>query len=297
MRQDREQRRAVSCGLVSLHPSPPERMRDTLPIHPPPPLLSDVPRLHPAERVQGADNLTGQAPVLPDDKGGPPRVHVAEKVPRTKVAIGDPEVTRLHRAQHRGAQRALLGVPIFTRTDITHEARRGLVDHQRLAGQGARRNPAQCVQPRLTRFKRVAIDALHLGARQPGHAFTTHMLDQWRQLAGALAYQCRRSVGLDLLEFVVDGDHRRPDLRFVSPIGRVHGGLEAKDDVTHEVVDRRKQQVACLRLLGRALLPQIEGIGPQDALQCASNHHRDGATIDKALKDGTEHHGLLMGGN
>src|SRR6266705_4753614 len=105
-------------------------MSDTLPIHHPHPLLSDLPRLHPAERVQGDYNLKGQAPVLPDDKGGPPRVNVAEKVPRTKVAIGDPEVTRLHCAPHRGAQRALLGVPIFTRKGITHYARRGLVDYQ-----------------------------------------------------------------------------------------------------------------------------------------------------------------------
>ena len=272
-------------------------MSDTLPIHHPHPLRSDVPRLHPTERVQRADNLKGQAPVLPEDKGGSTRVNVAEKVPRTKVAIGDPEVTRLHRTQYRGEQRALLGVSIFTRNDITHSARRGLVDHQRLAGQGARINPAQCVQPMLTRFKRVAIDDLYLVARQPGHAFTTHMLDQWHQLAGALAYQFRRSVGLELLEFVVDGDHRRPDLRFVSPIGRVYGGLDAKDDLTHEILDRRKQQVACLLLLGRALIPQIEGIGPQDTLQRAPNHHRDGATIDKALKDGTEHNGLLIGGN
>src|SRR4249919_2240695 len=104
-------------------------MSAPLPISHPHPLLSDVPRLRPAERVQGADNLKGQAPVLPDDKGSPPRVNVAEQVPRTKVAISDPEVTRLHRAQHRGEQRALLGVPIFTRKDIAHQARRGLVDY------------------------------------------------------------------------------------------------------------------------------------------------------------------------
>ena len=144
------------------------------------PLLSDVPRLHPAERVQRADNLKGQAPVLPDDKGGPPRVNIAEKLPRTKVAIGNPEVTRLHCAQHRGEQRALLGVPIFTRKDIAHQARRRLVDHQRLAGQGASLNPSQVFQPMLTRFNRVAIDDLHLVARQPGRACTAHVLDQWR---------------------------------------------------------------------------------------------------------------------
>jgi len=67
--------------------------------------------------------------------------------------------------------------------------------------------------------------------------------------------------------------------------------------VPPEVRDRRKPQVSGLRLVGCARRPQIEGIGPQDALQCAPDHHRDGAAIDQALPHVTEHTGLLMGGN
>lgn len=207
MRHDGEQRGPIPGGVVELEPQPPTHMPAALRIDHAYPLRSALPCLHPTERVQRAEKLTGYAPVFSDDKGSPPRVNVAEKLTRTEVAIGNPEVTRLHRLEDAPEERSLLGMAIFTRKDIAHQAHAGLVDYERLARQGTRLNPAPFFQPMLTRFNRVAVDDLHLGARQPGRAFTTHVLDQGRSLACALADQFRRGMGLDLLEFVVDGDH------------------------------------------------------------------------------------------
>jgi hypothetical protein len=81
--------------LVSLDPQTPERMRDTLPIHHPHPLLSHFSRLHTTQRAQRRANLAGQASMLPHDKARPSMIDVAQKVSRTEVAIGNPEVTRL----------------------------------------------------------------------------------------------------------------------------------------------------------------------------------------------------------
>ena len=90
----------------------------------------------------------------------------------------------------------------------------------------------------LTCFKAIAINNLDLIAVEPGCAVTAQWLDQRRQLVGTLADQCCRGVGLDLFECVVDRDHRRPDLRFLNPIGRMDRGLQAKDHLTHQVIDR-----------------------------------------------------------
>ena len=46
-------------------------------------------------------------------------IDIAQKVPRTEVAIGNPEVTRLHRLEDAIKQRALLGMTIFARKHVT----------------------------------------------------------------------------------------------------------------------------------------------------------------------------------
>jgi len=45
--------------------------------------------------------------------------------------------------------------PIFTRKDLAHQARSGLVDHQRLPGQGASLHPSECFASMRTRFHRL----------------------------------------------------------------------------------------------------------------------------------------------
>src|SRR6266508_5633191 len=107
-------------------------MRDTLPIHHPHPLLSNFSRLHTTQWAQRRANLEGQAPMLPNDKARPAMIDVAQKVPRTEIAIGNPEVTRLHRLEDATEQRALLGMAIFARKNVTHQALIRCIDHQRL---------------------------------------------------------------------------------------------------------------------------------------------------------------------
>jgi len=99
MRHEREQRRAISSGVVSRDPQTPERLRDTLPIHHPPPLLSNFARLHTPQRAPRRAHLEGQTPLLPNDTARPAMIDDAQKVPRPEGAIGNPEVTRLHRLE------------------------------------------------------------------------------------------------------------------------------------------------------------------------------------------------------
>jgi len=70
--------------------------------------------------------------MLPNDTAGSSMIDVAQQVPRTKVAIGNPEVTRLHRLEDTTEQRALLGMAIFARKNVTHHALIRCRDHQRL---------------------------------------------------------------------------------------------------------------------------------------------------------------------
>ena len=90
----------------------------------------------------------------------------------------------------------------------------------------------------LACFKTIAIDNLDLIAVEPGLAVTSQLLDQRCQLVGTIADQRCRGVRLDLLQFIVNRDYRRPHLRFLRPIGCMDRGLQAKDHLTHQVIDR-----------------------------------------------------------
>ena len=146
-----------------------------------------------------------------------------------------------------------------------------------------------------TGFKTIAIDTLDLIAPEPGRAITSQLRDQRCQLVGTRADQGCRGVGLNLFAFVVDRDHRRPDLRLLRPLGRMDGRLQAKDHLTHQVLDDGKYQRSGILLLSGALIPPIKGIRPQYALQRATHHHRDRTFFDTPLKHVTEHRGLLEG--
>src|SRR5918998_305575 len=158
-------------------------MCDALRIHDPNALLRELSCLHTAERAKGRDYLKRQSLVLPDDKRAASRVAIAEKLARAEVAIGNPEVLRLHRAQDRAQQRALLRVAIFTGKDVADQAPHRFIDHERLTRQSTRGNPAQFFETMLTRFDTVAVDNLH-------------------------------------------------------PVAGMHRGLNAKDDLTQQVIDR-----------------------------------------------------------
>jgi hypothetical protein len=46
-------------------------------------------------------------------------------------------------------------------------------------------------------------------------------------------------------------------------------------------------------VIGGTFIELIELLGAQHAFEGATNHHRDGTALDKALKDLTEHGGIL----
>src|SRR5882672_1699820 len=141
-------------------------MSDTLPIDHPHPLLSDFSRLHTTQRAQRRSNLAGQALMLPNDTAGPALIDVAKKVPRTEVAIGNPEGTRRHRLEDETEQRALVGMAIFARKNVTHHALIRCIDHQRLPRESAGFNPSQPLEPMRACFKTIAIDHLDLIASE-----------------------------------------------------------------------------------------------------------------------------------
>src|SRR6266568_7264743 len=69
----------------------------------------------------------------------------------------------------------------------------------------------------------------HAVPRQPGGTRTIQLLNPWRQHRRTLAYQLRRGVGLDPIEFVRERDEGDPTLVFLVPIGCAYRGLDTKD--------------------------------------------------------------------
>jgi hypothetical protein len=66
-----------------------------------------------------------------------------------------------------------------------------------------------------------------------------------------------------------------------------------QDDSAHQLVHGRKQQRAGVWVVCGTFLELIELLGASHALKGATHPHRDGAALDKALADVTEHDGLL----
>ena len=81
----------------------------------------------------------------------------------------------------------------------------------------------------------------------------------------------------------------------VSLVSRTHRGLDTKDDLVHQIIDAGEQEGSGLWLLRGALIPQIESIGAQHALERSADHDRDGALLHKSFKHVAEHGGLLDG--
>jgi hypothetical protein len=93
-------------------------------------LLGHVTRLDASRRAEWTDNLIGQSFMLARDEKAPATVNIAEQLPCTKVAISNPEVIGLHGLENRRKQRALLGMAIFTRKDVAHDAVGRFIHHQ-----------------------------------------------------------------------------------------------------------------------------------------------------------------------
>jgi hypothetical protein len=99
--------------------------------------------------------------MMAHDENSPVRVDGAAKLPCTAVAIGDPQSPSVHGLESLAKQGALLGMAIFTQQDITHQALRGLIDHQGFPRSGASLYLAQGLEPPFTRFKTMAIKNRH----------------------------------------------------------------------------------------------------------------------------------------
>jgi hypothetical protein len=255
----------IARRLIQLHPDPSKQVGLSLGIPYLPPLLRHLTGLDATHRAQRRDRLKGEALMLAGDEPGVPVVDRAQEGTGTAIAVLYPEVMRLHGLQHLPEHRALLRMAVFTGKDIAHEASCGLIDDEGCARQGAGLHLAQHFEASLTRFKAIAIQHFHPIPRQPGSTRPIELLDQRRQHRRTITYQLRRGVRLDPVEFVRDRDERGPDRVFVVPIRRTHRGLDAKDDLAEDVIDRRKQHRAGILLLGCPGKPGIELARAQDA--------------------------------
>jgi hypothetical protein len=144
-----------------LHTDTPKQVHASLGIAYLHPLLGDVTGLDAAHSAQHIHRLKGESLMLAYDESRPARIDGAEELPCTEVAIGDPQLPSAHGGEDLAKQGALLRMAIFTQQDITHQAVRGLIDHQGFARQGAALHRAQGFEAPVTRFKTVAINNVH----------------------------------------------------------------------------------------------------------------------------------------
>jgi hypothetical protein len=218
-------------------------------------------------------------------------VDLTEKGASTEIAVFNPEVTGLNRVQDCPEQRAFLRMAIFAWKDIGDHPQGRFIDHQRCAGQGTPRGFTQFLNAMLTGFEAVAIDDFDPLALKPWGAFTAHVLDERGELASTVAHQLSCGMRLSAIEFVIDRDERGAHIVLVRLVSRAHRGLYTKDDLVHQIIDAGKQEVSGILLPRSALIPQIEAIGAQHALECSTDPNRDRAFFHKPFKHGTEHRG------
>src|SRR6266581_7920211 len=216
-------------------------------------------------------------------------VDLTEKGAGTEIAVFKPEVTGLDRVQDCPEQRAFLRMAIFAWNDIGDHTQGRFIDHQRFARQGTPRGCTQFLHAMLTGCEAVAIDDFDPIALKPRGAFTAHVLDERGELARAVAHQFSRGMRLEAIEFVIDRDERGAHIVLVSLVSRAHRGLYTKDDLVHQIIDAGEQEVSGILLLRGALIPQIEAIGAQHALECSADHDGDRAFFHKSFKHGTKH--------
>ena len=100
-------------------------------------------------------------------------------------------------------------------------------------------------------------------------------------------------MGLQALAFVVHRSEGGGDVTRSRLIRRSHRGLRTKDDIAPQLVHGRTQQLAGVLVVRGTFIELLELLGASHAFKGATHHHRDGAALDKALEDFTEHDGLL----
>src|SRR4029453_2116268 len=123
-------------------------------------------------------------------------VDLTEQSAGTEIAVCNPEVTGLNRVQDGPEQRAFLRMAIFAWKDISDHTQGRFIDPHRIAGQGTPCGFTQFLNAMLTGFEAVAIADFDPIARKPRGAFTAHVLDEWGELARAVAHQFRRGMRL-----------------------------------------------------------------------------------------------------
>jgi hypothetical protein len=267
----------VACGLSPRHPETPTQLSAPLRIAHLHTLFGHGPWLDVAHGTPVRDHRKGEARMLRGDEPGAPTGEHAQQGTGTKSPGLTPEVARRYGRQPPSPQRALGGMAVFARQPIAHQAVCGLIDHQGFPRQGPGLHRAQHCEASRTRFKTVASQPFHPIPRHSGHPPPLQLLEQRRQLRGTLAYQLCRGGCLAPGALAIDRDAGGAALGFLAPIRRAHRGCDPQDDLPENVLDRRQQHGAGIWLLGGPGTPGIEVLCAQDALQCATYHHGNGA--------------------
>src|SRR5258705_9417930 len=124
--QDVEHRRPVSGRFVQLEAQATKEMLGALRIYHAHALLGHLTRWRAATRAQRASNLKTSPLMCTGDEEGAQVVDLTEKIPGTKIAVFNPQITGLYRLEERPEQRAFLSMAVFAGKDIGHQATGGL---------------------------------------------------------------------------------------------------------------------------------------------------------------------------
>src|SRR5262245_55942799 len=102
--QDVEQGGSMARRMIQCEPQTPQDVLGTMLIHHTYTLLGEVPGRGAIIRPQRTQNLKGQPLMLANNEEATTRVHLTQKCAGTKMAIGDPEIIRCDRGEHRSQQ-------------------------------------------------------------------------------------------------------------------------------------------------------------------------------------------------
>jgi hypothetical protein len=147
--------------------------------------------------------------MLSNDQGCSAMSEVAQKVPGTAVALGKPQVTRLHHVENTTEQRALVSLASVARDNITSHPLRRCIAPSDFPRERAHLTPSPPLESLLTGCKIIALDHLALIAAAPGLALPSQLRDQRYPRVGTIADQGGRGGRLALFAGVVN---RAPDI-------------------------------------------------------------------------------------
>ena len=185
---------------------------------------------------------------------------------------------------------------VFAQDHIGGQHQPGVEHDQRMAGQGRGADGPQFLDPMLGPGEVVAVEDSGAITGQQGRPGALHRIDDRGQPRGHRVDQRRRHIGLDAVEFVVDGVDRRSHRLGPCLKGGMDRGPDAANHRAHQVDDGGEEELVGELPLSDILEELVEDPGIHGVLHDPLSHDGQGRILEETLEDFAEDHRCRLRG-